>query len=102
HSLLGVANANTLGPFSTHDLERIADRVEQGALNVAPVLRDTICDTHARGNWGDPLDRGSPCALYFPLIFAPGDLSFAGTGQGVLVVVGNLLLQDNAQFYGPV
>jgi hypothetical protein len=91
-----------LGPLTTEDVAQVADRTEAGSLVLAPRIRAGVCDNSAPGNWGDPLDRASPCAQYFPLIYAPGDLTISGAGQGVLVVTGNLSLQAGAQFYGPI
>jgi hypothetical protein len=52
-------------------------------------------------NWGDPDDPTSPCGDYFPLIYAPGDITLSGgSGQGILLVDGNLTLSGGARFYG--
>ena len=52
-------------------------------------------------NWGDPDDPTSPCGEYFPIIYSTGDLTLSGgTGQGILLVEGNLELSGGARFYG--
>lgn len=68
-----------------------------------------VCDTSVDKNWGDPLrpnpmpDPPPPCMSYFPIIHAQGDLYLqTGTGQGVLVVDGNLSMTGNMTFYGVV
>ena len=55
-------------------------------------------------NWGDPLNKLSPCFNYFPIIYHQGDLSISGNGygQGILLVEGNLTVQGRIDFYGPV
>jgi len=61
------------------------------------------CDVAARTNWGAPLDGVSPCADYFPLIYVPGDITINGnSGQGLLLVEGNLRVQGGFEFYGVV
>lgn len=63
------------------------------------------CDTSQPSNWGDP-NRATPagaCESYFPVIYAAGDLNLTtGTGQGILLVEGNLNISGGFTFYGPV
>lgn len=94
-------------PFATAlqegDPTQIADRVEMGAVVVMPVTGTEECVTSADGNWGDPLNNGSPCATYAPLIYAPGDLQIvAGTGQGIIVADGVVTIESGARFFGLV
>ena len=45
----------------------------------------------------------SPCFSYFPVIYAPGDVTInGGIGQGILLVGGDLRLTGGVEFYGPV
>ena len=46
----------------------------------------------------------SPCFNYFPIVYHYGDLSISGSGsgQGILLVEGNLNVQGRIDFYGPV
>jgi hypothetical protein len=62
------------------------------------------CNTAVQTNWGAPLDKTSPCFNYFPIIYHYGDLSIsgAGSGQGILLVEGNLNVQGQISFFGPV
>lgn len=56
-------------------------------------------------NWGEPTVASplSPCFTYFPVIYAPGNLSVnGGRGQGVLLVDGNLTISGQFMFTGPV
>ena len=64
---------------------------------------DGSCNTGVVENWGDPLDPGSTCAGYFPIIYAPGNLILnVGVGQGILLVEGDLSVQGRFEFYGIV
>lgn len=61
------------------------------------------CETSAPTNWGDPDDPSAACGRYFPVLWAEGDLTLiGGRGQGVLVVGGDLTLENGARFYGAV
>jgi len=61
------------------------------------------CDIAARTNWGAPFDNLSPCADYFPLIYVPGDITINGnSGQGLLLVEGDLRVQGGFEFFGIV
>jgi hypothetical protein len=65
----------------------------------------TICNTNDNKNWGDP-GRAAPagvCESYFPVLYAPGDVSINGNkGQGILLVNGNLNIQGGFVFYGQI
>jgi len=70
-----------------------------------PVIDATgTCDANAPANFGDPLrvlGPSSPCAAFFPVVHAEGDLRLSGgAGQGMLVVDGNLTLLAGARFTG--
>lgn len=71
----------------------------------APVLDAAgACDERAPGNLGDPLRAlgpASPCAAFFPVLHASGDLHLqGGAAQGVLLVDGDLHLERGAAFFG--
>ena len=55
-------------------------------------------------NWGDPLNPTAPCGDYFPIIHVTGNarIQSGGTGQGILLVDGNLDLRGSFVFYGVV
>jgi hypothetical protein len=66
----------------------------------SPAFSGGTCDQLLSSNWGDPA-AASPCASYFPVIWARGDLHLAGgAGQGILLVDGDLELAGGAQFAG--
>ena len=62
------------------------------------------CDASVESNWGAPTVPTSPCFNYFPIVYHYGDLSISGSGsgQGILLVEGNLTVQGRIDFYGPV
>ena len=70
-----------------------------------PQYTGTACNTSSVSNWGDP-NRATPpgaCESYFPVIYAAGDLNLStGSGQGILLVEGNLNISGSFTFYGPV
>ncbi|HYF40127.1 MAG TPA: hypothetical protein VD930_10580, partial [Gemmatimonadales bacterium] len=74
---------------------------------LAPALTATVpqeCNAAVQNNWGAPLDKASPCFNYFPIIYRYGDLNISGSGmgQGILLVEGNLNVQGQISFFGPV
>lgn len=71
-------------------------------VSPAPVVMGTACDRTRADNWGSPTSA-SPCDTYAPLIWARGDIEMrGGTGQGVLLVDGDLTLSNGAVFAGVV
>lgn len=73
-----------------------------------PAVVGGACDKTAAKNWGDP-SRGSPagpCESYFPIVHAKGSgyqLQLrGGSGQGILLVDGDLEISGDFTFYGPV
>lgn len=94
------------GGLTWNDLVSMADKQVSGTMTgVGPMVTGGSCATSNNKNWGDPT-RASPsgaCEGYFPIIYAPGDLTVNGNmGQGVLLVGGNLSIQGGFSFYGPV
>jgi hypothetical protein len=64
-----------------------------------------VCDRSAILNWGDPNRAVSPraCEKYFPVVYAAGDLQVSGgTGQGILLVEGDLRVTGDLVFDGIV
>lgn len=96
------------GPTWTELVASANKRLSGGPHNgIGPRYRaDGSCDTGNDVNWGDvlrnPLNPGK-CEGYFPILYAPGDLKLnGGTGQGVLLVEGDLEVQGGFEFFGPV
>lgn len=94
------------GGLTWADLVGMADKQVSGTLTgVGPMVTGGSCATSNNKNWGDPTRAATPgaCETYFPIIYAPGDLTVNGNmGQGVLLVGGNLSIQGGFTFYGPV
>lgn len=94
------------GSVNWDEMILMADvRPPTGSLNVRPTLRgDGTCDTGDVENWGDPVTPGSACEDYFPIIFVNGDahIQANGSGQGILLVAGNLSLRGEFSFYGVI
>ena len=67
---------------------------------------DGTCNYLDNANWGDPLNPGSPCGNYFPMIHIKGSgtskINGGGVGQGILLVDGDLWAGGNFTFYGLV
>ncbi|HEU5357834.1 MAG TPA: hypothetical protein VFU45_01850, partial [Gemmatimonadales bacterium] len=80
--------------------------------SIAPVLSGHTCaeGSSNAGNWGDPTYAASgvdgtshPCAGYFPVIYVNGNTTLpTGSGQGVLLINGNLTFGSSFKFYGVV
>lgn len=95
------------GGLTWADLVSMADKQVSGTLtNIGPSTQGSSCKTTDNKNWGDPARNTTTpgaCETYFPIIYAPGDLSINGNvGQGILLVNGNLSIQGGFTFYGPV
>ncbi|HEX7118713.1 MAG TPA: hypothetical protein VF212_08000 [Longimicrobiales bacterium] len=97
------APLSRVGPLSLADLRAIADVTVDGAVRPAPRTLGDACDTSAAANWGAPLEPDTPCGGRFPVIYAPDDLVMTGgSGQGLLIIDGDLVLAGDAQFFGAV
>lgn len=104
-----AARAETSDEFGQVDRSFLANVgrpfVPGSDVSPAPVIDASgACDANAPANFGDPLrvlGPDSPCAAFFPLVHAEGDLRLTGgAGQGMLVVDGNLALLAGARFTG--
>jgi hypothetical protein len=72
---------------------------------LVPAGTATTCDASAPLNWGEPRRPAevAGCAGYYPTIYAAGNLAISGgTGQGILLVAGDLDVFGGAEFYGLV
>ena len=95
----------TFGSIGWAELRAMASKVVSGSLQgVGPVSSGGQCVTADLRNFGEPWKGvGVPCADYYPIIYAPGDLTLnTGRGQGILLVEGNLEVQGGFEFFGPV
>lgn len=101
-------NFTQFGGTSYADLVAMEDKHYPGGSepgSFGPVLDGNgDCDTSVQSNWGDPLNPGSPCSDYFPIIHFAGDVEFTTTGsagQGILLTDGDLHVGGgDFTFYG--
>ena len=72
---------------------------------MAPAVSAGVCTKSSTSNWGDPI-RHTPaaaCETYFPIIHFTGNTTLSnGTGQGIILVDGDLTKSGNFSFYGVV
>jgi len=63
-----------------------------------------VCNQSILTNWGAPRSPSThACFNYFPVIYHPGDVKLnGGTGQGILLVGGDLELAGGFEFFGAV
>jgi hypothetical protein len=63
-----------------------------------------VCDQSVLINWGAPRSAAThPCFNYLPVIYHPGNVKLnGGSGQGILLVGGDLELAGGFEFFGPV
>jgi hypothetical protein len=74
-----------------------------GSYATAPQSTGLECDSGHPLNWGDPSSPDAVCGGYLPIIHVAGDLElFAGDGQGILLVDGNLEFSGPYRFFGIV
>jgi hypothetical protein len=95
------------GDIEWEELVAMAQKVITSGSSGAPsptLNADGTCKTSDLYNWGDP-ERAipdTPCANYYPIIYATGNLQLSnGVGQGMLLVEGDLKVTA-FRFYGPV
>ena len=107
-----AAGADMYWRFGAVDRDSIAAAAVQLADDAflsapAPALDGAgECDAARLNNLGDPsrfFGAESPCADYFPVLHAPGNMRIdGGVGQGTLLVDGNLTIAGGARFHGVV
>ncbi|MEJ2679336.1 MAG: hypothetical protein P8174_09725 [Gemmatimonadota bacterium] len=93
------------GDMTYDNLAAMADKVLNGGdtySNIGPVSSGGVCQESVLENWGAPEDPTDPCAFYYPIIYAPGDVHLSGGmgGQGILLVDGDLYISGGFQFVG--
>lgn len=81
--------------------------LSSGTTSLSPSPSTTgspaVCNRTLASNWGEPTATVPLCGSYFPIIYAPGDLSLNnGRGQGILLVEGDLHVAGNFTFAGIV
>jgi len=116
--LLKSATAADTSTYSAVDDETFASltmyspkvytSLSQPPNRLEPAVTGGVCDKTSTKNFGDPR-RSTPagqCESYFPIIHAKGssyELELkGGSGQGILLVEGDLTISGDFTFYGPV
>jgi hypothetical protein len=70
-----------------------------GSYKSGPAVTNGVCAINNQLNWGDG-DHTQPCGGYFPMIHIAGNATLTGTGQGVLLVDGDVNLTGNFEWFG--
>ena len=74
-----------------------------GSWFTGPVVTGAHCDAAPDLNWGDPLRLESPCSGFLPIVHVQGDATLlGGSGQGILLVDGDLVIRGPYRFFGLV
>jgi len=105
--VVSEANFHGWGNLTFEQMAAMADKIISGSVGGLGPTTDPgpggACRTTDAANWGDPLNPGAACGNYFPIIYAPGDVTLTdGWGQGILLVQGNLTIAGPVTFYGAV
>jgi hypothetical protein len=93
----------TFGDITYTQLATMADKIYSDGDRPSPdpVMSGGACVTSDIDNWGDPMNTAGLCHSYWPVIHAVGDVHISGgTGQGVLLVDGDLTITGGFEFYG--
>lgn len=98
---VGFIDAPHLGHIDFAQLMTVPDVDVFGVGTPGPRESVGVCVTDDAWNWGDPEDPDRPCGAHLALRRAAGGLEVeGGTGQGILIVDGDLILRGGAHFYG--
>ena len=110
-STLTSASLLVLGNLTWEQLKSMANVTLSPGASITQVDPDSlsagsdwVCNTANNRNWGDPMNPGGACGGHFPIIYARGDVGIQSndSGQGILLVEGDLKLAGGFNFYGPV
>jgi hypothetical protein len=99
------ATFDTFGDVTYADLAARATIKFTGGQNLRtePVVTNGVCDKAVLTNWGDGINRASPCGNHFPIIHVAGSLTLNNVqGQGILLVDGDLAVQGSYEWFGVV
>lgn len=83
-------------------VQRATVHIDAGTIKTEPsLLADGTCDRNDIHNWGDGINKGAPCANYFPIIHVKGNVTLNGVqGQGILLIDGDLDVMGSYEFFG--
>jgi hypothetical protein len=100
---------NNFGDFTFSDLAAMATKTLNGGTwnGIQPAVTSgtpQACNYGVLTNWGAPRSASThPCFNYFPIIYASSSIRLTGgTGQGILLVNGDLDISGGFEFFGPV
>ena len=96
----GVLVAGALGCFAVLWMLYDTITLAPGSYNPAPLVVNGVCDVSNTLNWGDGVNHAQPCGGYYPLVHITGSATVTGTGQGILLIDGDLSLGGNLQWFG--
>ena len=104
---LSANDFTVFGDITWQELVSMATNVVPANTTISQIMPTTSngqCRTSDLYNWGAPTSPLHVCFNYFPIIYVPGDLTISanGTGQGILLIAGNMNVQSQFDFYGPV
>ena len=103
---LGAADFTVFGDLSWSDVVSMATNVYASPASPAPAptANGSDCSKASIDNWGAPTQPTHPCYNHFPIIYAPGDMTISANsvGQGILLVAGDLHVQSQFEFFGPI
>jgi len=100
---VGAIDTLTLGRLDVAHLLADASHRVEGSGTPMPEESGGRCLTDSSWNWGDPDRPYRSCSAHLPLIGSESDLIVdGGSGQGVLVVDGDLTLRGDTRFHGLV
>jgi hypothetical protein len=103
-----AADSNTYVRYGTESWNSLVANADislpSGNYSPAPNGTATTCNYGDTQNWGEPSRAAgfiAGCKDYFPIIYVAGDLQLSkGSGQGILLVNGDVRLNGNFQWYG--
>ncbi len=97
----GIYGYDSLTAMATNTYPGGSDLV---TFQIAPTESSPgVCGVSDVDNWGAPEDPSHSCFSHFPIIHVTGDLRIrdgVGVGQGILLVDGDLRIEDSFTFYG--
>ena len=103
-----AADSNTYVRYGTESWNTLAANadvtINGGTFSPSPNGTATTCNYGDQANWGEPSRAAgyiAGCKDYFPIIYSKGSLALSkGSGQGVLLVDGDIRINGNFQWYG--
>ena len=95
------------GDMTWAEITSLATNVYSSSVTLSdinPTTTNGVCNTANINNWGAPTNNSNACSNHFPIIWARNNMHITSnsTGQGILLVSGNLSIQSQFEFYGPV